>query len=173
MAYVSPSHRLFFTYHFSNWSMCHSHVVNIKISHLQCILHVLCHSEQTYATPVVNTSLGRCMFFHGTHFRAVGCNARDMPMHSPVAYHTANTSRGRRKRRPWLLTPLARCLAQFSIYTKQTGATPMASQSTRPLHQLVLLLSHPDSSNARALYPTRSFACQLLLICATTFISSN
>ena len=62
-AYVSSPHRLFSTYHSSHWATCQSHVVYIKISQLQYTIHVLHNSSLAYATPVVNSSLGRYMFF--------------------------------------------------------------------------------------------------------------
>ena len=58
---VSLIQWLIFTYHFSNWATCQSHVVYIKISQLQYTIHVLHNSNLAYATPVVNTSLARCL----------------------------------------------------------------------------------------------------------------
>ena len=86
---------------------------------------------------------------------------------------------------------LARCLSLGLLHIfGQTGATPVALTSTRPLHcplrniqetdwckargfpfhsavaPASLAPFHPDSSNARAMHSTRALACQLLLFCS-------
>ena len=112
--------------------------------------------------------LGRCLSWLATHFRAVGCNARGDPVHTPVASHCRKFS-GKKRATAVAFPQRARHLPVALPITQYTSNSMVQRPwllFTRPLHLLHLPHSLPDSSNARAQHFTRALACQLTISCS-------
>ena len=130
---VSLIQWLIFTYQAPHCATCQSHVVPIKISQLKYPIHVLHNSNLSDATPVADTSLGRCLLWLAAHFRAVGCNARGDPFHSAVV--------------PASLAPF-----------HPVSSNARAMHSTRALAYQLLLSCSAEGSNARGTCPLGRWA---------------